>query len=347
MKKNLIPFVTLILLSAVAVYLYLNNRSGTVKKELCDFAVKDTAAINKLFLADREGNRATLTRQPDNSWKVNNTYKAKSSAVATLLATINSLDVKSPVGKNLYNTTIKLMSSHSVKIEIYQHDKLTKTYYVGHPTMDNTGTFMYLEGSSVPFIMWIPGFNGFLTSRYFADPLQWRDPAIFRFIPQRIVEVEVTSLKKPEYSFRLSRGADSSYAITLLSTNKILAPTEPIKIRNFLMKFQNTNYLLIDTRIARKFADSLVANAAFATIHVKDDAGYQKDATCYRIPVTAATKNGVDPVTGKNRPYDPDNFYLKLNQDTSWYMAQYYHFDPILCDPADFQPGKFQRQARY
>ena len=197
MKKNRLTIIVFIALAAVASWLWLNRSSSTIKGVLRDFAFADTAAVDKIFLADKDGRQVTLVRKDDNSWTVNNKFIARKDAIDNLLYTIKAVEVRSPVGKNLYNNTMKLMSAKSVKVEIYANGELAKTYYVGHPTMDNLGTFMYLEGSTVPFITHIPGFNGFLSTRYFASEAEWRDKSIFRFDPRKIVKVEVVDYKRP------------------------------------------------------------------------------------------------------------------------------------------------------
>lgn len=164
--KNKFLIGVFVLVAVIALYAIFTKKSSTIVGDLRDFAVSDTASINKLFLVDREGNKSLLTRVSPGKWMVNNKYNARQESINNLLNTIKSLEVKSPVGKNLYNNVMKLMASKSVKIEIYQKGEPVKTYYVGHPTMDNLGTFMYIEKSTVPYIMHIPGFNGFLSTRY-------------------------------------------------------------------------------------------------------------------------------------------------------------------------------------
>ena len=156
-------------------------------------------------MADREGNVVTLTRKSSGDWSANGRYKVKPEGINTLLYTIKALEVRSPVGHNMYNNVMKLMASKSTKVEIYQHNKLVKTYYVGHPTMDNLGTFMYLEGSSVPFIMQIPGFNGFLSTRYYANEQEWRDKALLHCDPQQITHVLINDLSSPDSTIEIKK----------------------------------------------------------------------------------------------------------------------------------------------
>ena len=80
MKKNLIALIILAVLAAVAYYVYIERGSGTIKPELRDFAVKDTSAITKIFLADKFGATVTLEREDVGEWTVNEDYKARKDA---------------------------------------------------------------------------------------------------------------------------------------------------------------------------------------------------------------------------------------------------------------------------
>jgi len=67
-KKGLI---LLIILLAIAVWLYFSRDSGTISNELKDFAVKDTADIERIYIATQEGGTADLYREGD-YWTINN-----------------------------------------------------------------------------------------------------------------------------------------------------------------------------------------------------------------------------------------------------------------------------------
>ena len=50
---------------------------------------------------------------------------------------------------------------------------------MGNATKDSSGTFMLKEGSDQPYIVYIPGFRGYISTRFTADPEDWRDHVIF------------------------------------------------------------------------------------------------------------------------------------------------------------------------
>ncbi len=345
MKRNRIALIIFIVLAAISAWLWINRSSSTLKGELRDFAVADTASIDKLFLADKDGRRVTIKRVNSETWLVNDKFIARKDAIDNLLHTIKAVEVRSPVGKNLYNNTMKLMAAKSVKIEIYKGDEKLKTYYVGHPTMDQLGTFMYLENSTVPFITHMPGFNGFLSSRYFASEAEWRDKAIFRVDPRRIVSVLVKDYARPHRSFELVRQPDSSYVVTRLQDNKPITPLDITKVRTFLSAFRNTNFERLDNDISNKVRDSVLAAGAFSELRMRLDNNTEKVLVCFRKPVGSASRLQIDEA-GKNLPFDYDKFYALMSGDTSMLVCQYFHFDRLLKDPRNFMPGKDQVPAQ-
>ena len=196
------------LLLSVTGYYYFNSSNSTIKKELRDFAVADTASIDKMFLADKKGNKALLERKSPALWTINGKYPARQDAINFLLKTIKQIEVRSPVGKAALQNVLKELSSTGTKIEIFSKGDKIKTYYVGGPTQDMLGTFMYIENSAVPFVIHIPGFNGYLTTRYFASADEWRSRIIFQYGEGQIASVRVQNNQHPEESFSVKKDDD-------------------------------------------------------------------------------------------------------------------------------------------
>ncbi len=336
MKKNRIIFILFILMAAAAIYFYYTQKSGTIKMELSDFAVADTLSIDKIFMADREGHSVTLTRQSPTEWNVNNKFQAKPSGISTLLYTISAIEVRSPVGKNLYNSTMKLMASKSTKVEIYQHGDLVKTYYVGHPTMDNLGTFMYLQGSTVPFIVHIPGFNGFLSTRYFAEEQNWRDRGLLHTEPQLITQILVKNPVNPDSTLEIRKIKEGEYSVG--NGKQLLAAFDKRKLNAYINGASNIFYEKLDNEMTGEQRDSILKAGPFSILYV--EAGNKKvSANLYRKPVSVSSRSQYNETTGKIWSYDLDHFYLMLDQDTTWYRCQYFQYDRLLKTTGYFLPS--------
>ena len=85
MKNNKTLLLLFVVLAGITIFYIYKTKYSTVKEELRDFAVKDTAEITKIYLADREGNAITLTRGNGGEWKVNDKYLARRSNILNLL----------------------------------------------------------------------------------------------------------------------------------------------------------------------------------------------------------------------------------------------------------------------
>lgn len=338
MKNNRITIIIFIVLAAVAAWLYFSRSSGTLNVPLKNFAVADTSSISRIFMADRKGNKVLLERKDAANWTVNGKFKARPDGINGLLYTIKAVEVKSPVGKNLYNRVMTLMASNSVKIEIYKGNEILRTYYVGHPTMDNLGTFMYLEGSSQPYITFIPGFNGYLTSRYFIEEREWRDRTLLSLDPRKITQIKVEDFSKPERSLEIIRSADSSYRVMLLKQNKPLV-TEASRLRDYLTGYRQINFNKIETALPSAKKDSIERSGPYARLSIKEERSEGFTMQLYRMPASDEKKQQALEEKGEKLQYDVDRMYIRIPGDTTWYIGQYFHFDNFLRDPASLTKG--------
>ena len=122
-NKNKIGIALVIFLSAITFYFNTQNTKGTLKKELTNFAVKDTSSITKIFLADKQNHTVLLERQTNGSWMLNKKYQVREDAIKLLLTTMKELSVKAPVGKQAFENVVKRLATSAVKVEIYTNNE--------------------------------------------------------------------------------------------------------------------------------------------------------------------------------------------------------------------------------
>ncbi|NSW45579.1 MAG: hypothetical protein HPY79_07185 [Bacteroidales bacterium] len=329
-KKNTILYLIFVIVLTLAIIVFINNNKSTLKKELRDFAYEDTASVNKIFLADKNNHAVLLERINAHTWRVNNKFNARADAIKNLLDAIASVQVKSPVPKSAFETATKHLATRSIKVEIYANNKKVKTYYVGPATPDNLGTYMILENSSVPFITHKPGFNGYLTVRYFVDEQEWRDVSLFSIPINSFYSLQVRYPEHPLSSYTIIRKSARDYQ---------------------LLNYQNTNMPIFDTLLAKETVlgilkakvdiwtydmpqsriDSLNKATALAHIKIKTIKGETYSLDLHRMP---NIKKYIDN-SGNVMPYDPDIMYGIYNGNTPA-LCQYFTFDPILLSINDF-----------
>src|SRR3954463_8300853 len=122
-RASRITLLVLILLSGLAIFLYFSKkRFSTVDEGPRNFSFKDTAAITKIFIADKENHKATIVRTK-RGWVVNDKFLCRNDAILNLLEVIKLVDVKMPVPKTARESVIKYMSFNAIKVEIFTGDE--------------------------------------------------------------------------------------------------------------------------------------------------------------------------------------------------------------------------------
>ena len=242
-KATYIYLVIFVILAAVSIFLLSRNRTGTMTVELKEFAVKDTASITKIFLADKNKNQVLLERTGPGSWTLNKKYKAFKSRVDILLETMHSVEMKNPLSAKAKKAFLKDMLTGSVKVEIYTNGGTTPTltYYVGGTTSDELGTIMLMDGSSDPIVTWIPGFDGYLSGRYNAEEKGWRARDVYKLAPSGIREVTYDYPENPKESFKFTSDG-KNFSISHPDENDAAKEVSAINAKEFLLGFTNVEY---------------------------------------------------------------------------------------------------------
>jgi hypothetical protein len=340
MKKSTIIVLTiLIALAGLSIYIYKNKaKTSTINKEASDFSFKDTASIDKIFLADKNNKQVLLEKKPE-GWILDGKYPVRPDMIDLLLYTIRSVEVKSPVSKSGRTSVIKIMASKSTKIEIYSKGEKVKQYYVGHATQDNTGTYMLLtntetdENYEEPFVTHIPGFEGFLSTRYLTEAIDWRDRLILNYNPPKIKQIKMEFHEIPDSSFVIDLFSMQRFG---LKTKNGSIPFEEDKLKQYIAYFQNVNCeVVLDKK--DPLVDSLSKSAVpFATLTLIDR--NNGSSVCEFFHKQSVPEKNEQ--YGKNYKYDPDKLFVRYNNGKDYGVAQFYVFGKILQTYQYFLPKK-------
>ncbi|MDP1621969.1 MAG: hypothetical protein Q8M08_06480 [Bacteroidales bacterium] len=341
MKKNKTILVTFVLLGLMALILWLTQSTTTFKRSLSEFKLNDSSNVTRIFMSDKNNNTVTLSRKAPGKWMVNDKYPAQNQGIDLLLKTMVELEVSQPVAKAAHDNIVKELAVNAVKVEIYQqvyridlfgkihwfpHEKLTKVYYVGGATQSNLGSFMLMQGSSVPFVVYLPGFRGFVSPRYSPIEKYWRDYNVFRKTIPEIASVRVEIPGTPEYSYEVRNNGNNKFNMISLVDGKEIKNYDTLRMLNFLSGFRNLNYeaLLNDMDVARK--DSILNSQPFIIITLTDTAGVSKSITTFH---KQGPTGQTDP-QGIPLPFDLDRLYATVNEGEDFTIIQYFTFDKVL-----------------
>ncbi len=341
MNKNKIVLVIMVVLITIALSFVLTEKNSTLFGSNSNFAVRDTANIVKIYMADKN-NQSVLFERGEKGWILNGTGVAHKKNVEMLLNTLKSLDVKYPVPEKAHDNVIKVMAGNSIKVEVYKNDyrihlgqlKLfpyvnkARTYFVGGATQDNQGTYMLMEGAERAFVVTMPGFRGFVAARFTTNPKDWLSHEIFRIPYNRIAEVKIESPVQTNKNYQI-RKLEEGYEIMSLDNRQILGSYDTVALYTFLDAFKNINYESLLDDMPEKKVDSILNSEPVYVISVKETNGEEHQVKTYRM----YSRYDQEEIYGFKPEYDLDRMYAWDNHQMM--MIQYFVFDKIT-RPVDF-----------
>jgi len=352
-KRNLL-IIIIILLAIIAGIRIIFQTKTTFKQSEMNFAVADTASITKIFLADMDGNTVLLERTTENDWKLNSKYTAQQYVVQNFLRTLMYLTVRAPVALPARDNTLKHMSALATKVEIYQQkylidfwgikwfqrEKLTKTFYVGDNTQDNIGTYMKMEDSDTPFIVYIPGFRGFVHTRFSTNSYEWRDQTVFNLFMQEIETVELIYPQEPEKSFRIENLDNNNFKVFSFHQNKYLEKIDTMNTINYLGGFVEARFEYFIPDKDKHIADSLLSIQSFQELKVTTKDGKVYEMITYLKPNTL-TEEELEAKFFQTSDYlwDRERLYAFVGTEMDLVSIQYYVFGRILKPIQYFEYG--------
>jgi hypothetical protein len=339
MKKQRITAAVLIILSGFTFFILFNKKKSTLDEDIKKFAIEDTSTIDKIFIASKSGESALLERKAKGVWMINGKYKANMESVDLLLYTFRRTEVKYLPAEKANLTIIRSIATAGKKVEIYQDGKRTRIWYIGDATPDHLGTFMVLadpdndEKYDQPFVNWIPGFDGFLSTRFFTNEADWRDRSLIAALPTAIESVKMQYTGLGDSSFQIGVKSVNSFDVRNLQ-GIALPAVDTLNVKQYLAYFSRldiTNYL---TDKSKRTTDSLRRTAPFAILSIKLKSGKADQYKFYHKKPEAEQERVYQ---GKFK-YDPDNVYVSFNSDADMAMVQYFGFGKLFQTSAYFMP---------
>lgn len=349
MKKYRISLIILLALAILAAFMIIKNTGGTFRNKSNTFAVSDTSKITKIFLSDKYNNQVKVERSANGLWILNDKYEVDPTMMQVMLNTVSRIEAKAPVAKATRNTIIRLMAGKSVKTEIYQrvyridlfdfiklfpHEKKTRTYYVGDATMDNSGTFMLMEGENDPYIVGIPGFRGFVSSRYSPMEADWRSHSVFKYRVPDISSVRIVFNEKPERSYQITNQDNRMFSLTSLIDNRKVESFDTLKVVEFLSMFRNLNYERILDEMAKTKYDSIIAATPTNEITLVDKLGKSHSLKTWK---RKADFGQLD-LEGNQAEWDLERMYGLIDNSEYMVSVQYFVFNDVLAPLSWFTP---------
>lgn len=300
----------------LGVYFFLNQSSiSTLNADDKDFSFKNTNQIDKIFMKNKFTNEfVTLTKVSDNEWKVNGKHIGNIYQIDILLETLRKIRVRKPVALNFLNSVIKDMAGNATKVEIYENNKLSKVFYVGSNTIDESGTYFYMDKAKEPYICHIPGFKGYLNSRFFTNENIWRSKSIFSAESEQIKTIEVEWTEEPNQSFKIDNSQTNPQFFSqnqLLENNKVINLN---KLKSYLKLWENLSFEGFPINLTPQQVDSISKTKPLITLKLTDKKGKITSLQIHKKGIFKDTNIQYDE-NGNALPHDIENFYAFINGD--------------------------------
>jgi hypothetical protein len=348
MKNNRRLYFSLFMLVALLVVAYITAlKNGWFDESLTanespqsEFAVKDTASIDKFIITKSSGETATLTRDKKEGWIVNGKVKAKPESIVLIMRAFKNVAVKTRVGAAARNNVIKNIAAYHRKIQIFQNGEWTKTWYIGNLSADKTGSYFLLETpamgkSDEPFIMELASFQGQLDIRFYTEEADWKFTGVFNYHPNDIKEIKLESGENEKDGFTLKSLPNRKLELIDYLGGKING-FDTLTARAYMYGYKKIHYEQMAKRLSFSQIDSLKKSKPLFKITVKDAANNEKGISLYNMPNYGKETD----LEGKVLQYNSQRAYGILTNDEV-VVVQFYVFSKLLRPANSFikKPG--------
>jgi hypothetical protein len=123
------------------------------------------------------------------------------------------------------------MAVSGIHVEIFDLEgKPLLSYYVGGVTQDEYGTYFLKDGSSQPYALNLPGFDGNLRQRYAIPASDWRDVRFWMEDNDKIDTLTVDYPQQHQHSFKIMKKGSGYDVVPLYNTTPVLTGGQPSNV---------------------------------------------------------------------------------------------------------------------
>jgi hypothetical protein len=291
------------------------NINTTAAAGLRDFAISKPEAVDRIFFSLTGTQKFVLMeKDKEGNWTVQGPDKkplpADPANIDMLLNFVmKKLEVKFPVSDSAVEPISRLLYLKATKAEFYLNGKLHKTIFVGGPTPNSLGTYMFMKEVDRPCVMHVPGFDGYLTPYFSVNLSDWRSKSVMQVQPEKVKTVQVNWAETPEMGWKIVRNSDQDIKLFDISGHELNAP------RNLL---RATTAMMEDIRmegvpnISKARIDTVLRGKPFYSLMVEDVGGAKHSIELFRIPVSNETYSPEDR-DGNARLFEIEYFWARID----------------------------------
>jgi hypothetical protein len=330
--KNIKTILILVVAAALVFVMYnvLNKEKSSLSENaLSNFAVEDTASVDKIIISDTEAHTMSFKKE-NKTWVLDDGKCCQQHMIQMFLETFKYVSVKSPVPEGAVDNINKQILLHHKKIEIYQNGKISKTWFIGGGTQDHLGTYMLLKDpelgkSPEPFIMFLPSMYGSLDAQFSTNSLDYVCSDIFTYDPLNIKTINVEVPDNSVLNFKIEAIGENEFK--LFNNQAEIPQFDTARVRTYVTFYRKVHFEFLNRTFDQTHIDSLSNSTPYYTIAVTDKNNQTKKVRAYK---KAPAFNRYDS-NGNVLKYDQDKLWV-FTPDNELSVCQYHVFDKLLRD---------------
>jgi hypothetical protein len=337
MGKTLVYIVLLGILGFGVYYFLVRDNESLYQESEANFTFRDTSSIGKIFLVDNEGHSILLERNKDNRWTLNKQYPAMPLQIVNILTCLKMQTALKPVSELEHDRVVKLLAGLSTKVEVYDlKGAKIRSFYVAGQGPNYHGSYMIIENARQPYLVEVPGFDGYLTPRYTTDLNDWRSRAQIELPADSIASISLQYSNQPLNSFLLKNikgglemivdpGVKSKFP--QFNTKRAIAYLDFFKLVNAEGYLNGSEGL-----------DTLISNAPLrCKLDIVKTNGQTIDLDLYWVDKTdEALHSEENTATQKDNPSKVDRMYAVNHGTHDTLLVQMRSFEKLLRSSTDF-----------
>ena len=335
--KKLLGTLAILLLLGIATWFFVGQReNSTFGGSEMAFAIKDSKKVDEIKITDWEGKKRNLKRYKDTEvWTTEDRYVVRQDIIEVVLKTLEDLRVYSPVPANAMPVVKKALEERASRVEIYSKNKLLKTLMITGPVPQGKGNYAQVVGEEEPYIVHIPGFNGYFHRRFFIDIEEWRSREAFNLTPNEIKSVRIEYPAQPEHSFELENNG-KTFTVAPLNDENQKTELNGVAAQAYLTGFSDVHIEAYHNDYSKK--DSVLQEGPVCKISVLTTEDETKEMIVYPMFINERSKMMFD-TKGNPLKYDRDHYYAIMHEGRDLAIIQNYVFGKLFKKYGDFVKG--------
>lgn len=336
MRTKIYLAIFLVLAIITAYTLFDASTKNDIKKEK-EFKVENFEEVTKLIVTDKSGKSMTLKKEAA-QWILNDKFPVREHLFEEVQEALTKMEAGSPVPNIGKDVVIKQMIAEAIKVEVYKGKKKDKVIYIGGPNLQNTASHMFLEidgkVSDKIYNVSIPGFRGYLTTRFTIDEKEWRSKKVFSYAPQDIKKISIKYFNFKELEDFTFVNENNVFSLEIEGKKYTEDQINERSVANYLTNLKNQQVMAYSFVEKDRFylRDSLMNVNKYAEMEIVDQNDKVHFINVINMPLNESSNQQYD-INGDPMAYDVDYRFIEFGEAKEWGVTSNSRFGLLFISP--------------